>query len=99
MSTEPSRSGPAPAAGSDLQLGIPGFQYADLYDPDRLRDLAELFHREVEAADPGLMAAWRAYASAPDSTPPRQVSDLLVRMGPHASRFLARLFNVQKELA
>jgi hypothetical protein len=99
MKTQPGGLCPAPAAGPDLQPEIPGFQYADLHDPGRLRDLGGVFFREVEAADPALLSSWRAYESAPDSTPPRQASGLLVRMAPHLSRFLARLFGVQEEMA
>ena len=97
MKTEPGRSGSALAAGSDLRLGIPGFQYADLHDPDRLRELTEVFFREVEKSEPVLRSAWRTYQARPDSTPAREVSELLVRMGPHLSRFLARLFGLQEE--
>ncbi len=97
MKTEPRRSGLAPAAGSDLELAIPGFQYADLYDPDRLRELAGVFYEEVGKADPLLLSAWSSYQAGPDRIQPRQVSDLLVRMAPHLSRFLARLFGVEEE--
>jgi len=97
--TEPSRSGPALAAGSDLHLGIPGYCYADLYDSGRLRELTDLFYGDVKTSDPGLMSAWDHYRSAPDSLHAKVVSELLVRMGPHLSRFLARLFKVEKEAA
>jgi NADPH-dependent glutamate synthase beta subunit-like oxidoreductase/NAD(P)H-flavin reductase len=97
MNTEPRRSGPALAAGSGLHLGIPGFQYADLYDPARLRELAEIFFLEVGGRDAALLSAWRVYQQSPDAAPARHVSDLLIRMGPHLSRFLARLFGIEEE--
>ncbi|HMC81664.1 MAG TPA: FAD-dependent oxidoreductase [Candidatus Polarisedimenticolia bacterium] len=99
MKTEPCRSGSAPAAGSDLQPGIPGYRYADLYDPIRLHDLTDEFFRGVEAAEPALVIAWQRYRSAPGALPPRELSDLLIRMAPHVSRFLARLFQVEEESA
>ena len=37
-----------------LALGVPGFTYADLYRPERLRDLHDVFLREVGAADADL---------------------------------------------
>jgi len=80
-----------------LPLGIDGFRYADLHVPARLRDLHEVFAREAAAADPVLWAEWSAYALAPDT--PRAaaaLSDLIVRMAPHVSRFLARLFRVER---
>jgi NAD(P)H-flavin reductase/NADPH-dependent glutamate synthase beta subunit-like oxidoreductase len=78
-----------------MNLGIDGFSYADLHAPDRLRDLYELFCRDVARADPGLWAEWDVYRAAPDAgRPPLEVSDLIVRMAPHVSRFVARLFTV-----
>jgi len=83
-----------------LDLGVPGFGYADLHEPSRLRDLYEVFAREVERDDPELWRQWDAYRSSPAS--PRaatEVSLLLVRMAPFVSRFVGRLFRVEKELA
>jgi NADPH-dependent glutamate synthase beta subunit-like oxidoreductase/NAD(P)H-flavin reductase len=99
MKTESHRPGSALAEGQELQPGIPGFRYSDLHDPDRLKDLAEVFHAGVEKTDPALHEAWRELTSRPDSVPPREVSALLVRMAPHLSRFLARLFGVEAEAA
>jgi NADPH-dependent glutamate synthase beta subunit-like oxidoreductase/NAD(P)H-flavin reductase len=97
MKTEPGRSGSTLAAGSDLRLGFPEFQFLDLFDPLRLRDLTGLFHREVERSDGDLMQSWRGYSTSPDSLSPRQVSDLLVRMAPHLGQFLVRLFGIEEE--
>src|SRR5437867_150653 len=97
--TEPSRSGPALAAGSDLHLGFPDYCYADLYDSGRLRDLTDLFFSDVKTSDPGLMSAWNQYRSAPASLDAKGISELLVRMAPHLGRFLARLFKIEKEAA
>ena len=44
-----------------LKLGIPGFSYADLYEPAKLKELADLFDAEVKKADPELFAAFDAY--------------------------------------
>ncbi|MCI0410763.1 MAG: hypothetical protein L0191_19750, partial [Acidobacteria bacterium] len=98
MKTEPGPSGSTQAAGSDLHLGIPGLQFADLHDPERLRELTTSFEKEVELADPALFLAWHEYGAAPDTTPPKRVSDLLVRMGPYLSRFVARLFGIEESL-
>ena len=77
-----------------MPLGIQGFTYADLYDPIRLRDLYHLFCDGVAAADPDLWRLWDAYRSAPDAVGSIERSDLLVRMAPHVSRFVAGLFGV-----
>ncbi len=83
-----------------LTLGIPGFEYADLYAPRRLRDLHDAFLRDVEAVDPELIAQWEAYGRNPDTAlDPTAVSLLLVRMAPHVSRFVARLFGIERDLA
>ena len=59
----------------------------------------ERFCEEVEAADPGFWAQWDAYRQAPDAPrTPLALSNLLVGMAPHVSRFLTRLFQVQPDL-
>jgi NAD(P)H-flavin reductase/NADPH-dependent glutamate synthase beta subunit-like oxidoreductase len=79
-----------------MPLGIEGFTYADLYAPSRLSDLHDEFCRQAAEADPALWAEWQAYRTAPDDPRPAPVvSDLLVRMAPHVSRFIGRLFQVE----
>src|SRR5205809_64533 len=76
-------------------LGIEGFSYADLHVPQRLKALHDVFCREVAAADPAFWAEWSAYAADPDAPrSPIVVSDLIVRMAPHVSRFVMRLFDL-----
>jgi len=78
-----------------MPLGIDGFTYADLYEPSRLRDLYDVFCGRVAAADPEFWRLWDGYRSDPDSiTSPIERSDLIVRMAPHVSRFVAALFRV-----
>jgi NADPH-dependent glutamate synthase beta subunit-like oxidoreductase/NAD(P)H-flavin reductase len=83
-----------------MPLGIPGFTYADLHAPVRLAALYDLFCRDVEGRDPQLWAAWAAYRANPDAPrPATEISDLLVRMAPHVSRFIATLFGVEDAAA
>ena len=78
-----------------MPLGVEGFSYADLYLPARLEDLYERFCQDVTAANPELWAEWDAYRAAPDAPrSPVQVSDLIVRMAPHVSRFVETLFQM-----
>jgi NADPH-dependent glutamate synthase beta subunit-like oxidoreductase/NAD(P)H-flavin reductase len=78
------------------RLGVPGYLFSDLHHPDRLASLYERFCEEVEAADPALWHEWEVYRSAPDAPRPAIVlSNLLVRMAPHVSRFVTRLFHVE----
>jgi NADPH-dependent glutamate synthase beta subunit-like oxidoreductase/NAD(P)H-flavin reductase len=78
------------------ELGVPGYIFRNLHDPERLASLYERFCEEVEAADPALWQEWETYRSAPDAPrPPIALSNLLVAMAPHVSRFVTRLFDVQ----
>jgi NAD(P)H-flavin reductase/NADPH-dependent glutamate synthase beta subunit-like oxidoreductase len=79
-----------------MPLGVEGFTYADLYAPARLKDLYDRFCRDVADADPAFWAEWDAYRTAPDAErSPVAVSDLVVRMAPHVSRFVQALFDVE----
>ena len=83
-----------------MPLGIDGFTYADLHVPARLGDLYEVFCRDVAARDPRLWSDWYAYRAAPDAPrSPQAESDLIVRMAPHVSRFVATLFGVSEAAA
>jgi NADPH-dependent glutamate synthase beta subunit-like oxidoreductase/NAD(P)H-flavin reductase len=86
--------GSAPA--STFELGVRGYTFADLHDPERLASLYERFCEEVQASDPVLWREWDAYRAAPDAPrPPIALSNLLVEMAPHVSRFVTRLFHVE----
>ena len=85
-------------AAADLRLGIPGFVYADLYKSGRLKELLDIFDFEVAAANPELFASWDAYRSNPAGPHSAiEVSALLVAMAAHVSKFIVRLFAVEKE--
>src|SRR5438270_115936 len=86
-------------APTDFQLGVEGFAYGDLYRPSRLRDLAEAFYAEVERADPSLHAALTDYLASRGENVrgTKAESDLLIAAAPHLSRFVARLFGVERE--
>lgn len=80
-----------------LTLGIPGFNYSDLYDSARLKDLLEVFFRSVERHDSQLHGEFKAYRqNQGEGLAPETVSDLLVRMGPYVGQFVAELFNVSE---
>ena len=89
----------ASSSPSNISLGVPGYTFADLHDPERLGSLYDRFCEEVAAADPALWAEWDAYrqtAGGRNSQPiaPVALSNLLVAMAPQLSRFLGRLFDV-----
>jgi NADPH-dependent glutamate synthase beta subunit-like oxidoreductase/NAD(P)H-flavin reductase len=81
-------------------LGVPGYTFADLHEPERLASLYDRFCEEASAADPVLWAEWSAYRRAPDAPmPPVALSNLLIAMAPHVSRFVKRLFDVDTPAA
>jgi len=81
-------------------LGIPGYSFADLHDPERLSSLYDRFCEEVQSSDASLWREWDAYRRAPDAPrPPVALSNLLIAMAPHVSRFVTRLFDVDASAA
>src|SRR5215470_7080760 len=84
---------------AELRLAIPGFTYPDLYKPERLKELLDVFDCEVAAANPELFAAWDDYRNHREK--PRkatEVSALLVAMSGHVSQFLTKLFGIGPEV-
>ncbi|MGZ5055715.1 MAG: pyridine nucleotide-disulfide oxidoreductase [Methylobacter sp.] len=82
----------------NLTLGIPGFNYPDLYDSARLKDLLDVFDASVERHDSALHNEFKAYRENQGAgLSAEAVSDLLVRMGPYVGQFVAQLFNVTEQ--
>ncbi|WP_437650797.1 FAD-dependent oxidoreductase [Sorangium sp. So ce362] len=54
----------ATSDASELELGIPGFGYADLFDPAKLAELTERFEEYFHASDEGAFARFDAYRAA-----------------------------------
>jgi len=82
-----------PAAS--LALGISGYTFADLHEPERLSSLYDRFCEEVSAENEALWAEWDEYRRNPDAArPPVALSNLIVAMAPYVSRFVTRLFDV-----
>jgi len=83
---------------STLRLGIPGISYCDLFEPDRLKELHNIFDAEMAAANPELFASWSDYRCNPARTrTPVEISALLVGVAGHVSSFLVRLFQIEAE--
>src|SRR2546422_5314613 len=88
-----------PAAAPSTPLGVSGYTFADLHEPDRLASLYERFCEEVQASDPAFWREWDAYRQAPDAPrPPIALSNLLIAMARHMSRFVTRLFQVDSRV-
>ena len=87
----------SPQTSASDPLGVPGFTFADLHDPKRLRDLHDAFTAEVSRTEPELWQQWMQYREVPEAIGPVAKSHLIVQMAPHVSRFLSRLFGVGAE--
>jgi len=75
-------------------LGLPGFSFADLHQPARLRELYSRFVEQVKATEPELWAQWEQYREVPESLTAVARGNIVVAMAPHVSRFLSALFSV-----
>src|SRR3954463_8390931 len=78
-------------------LGIPGFSFADLHRPAKLRELYARFVEQVKGLEPELWAQWDQYREVPESLTPIARGNLVVAMAPHVSRFVTALFGVGDE--
>ncbi|MGZ8223659.1 MAG: pyridine nucleotide-disulfide oxidoreductase [Methylobacter sp.] len=85
-------------AQNNLALGIPGFNYSDLYDAARLKDLLDVFDTSIKKHDVELYNKFEAYRQNQGiGLEPEAISDLLVKMGPYVGQFVAKLFNVSEQ--
>jgi NADPH-dependent glutamate synthase beta subunit-like oxidoreductase len=82
----------------DIELGIDGFRYSDLYDAVKLKELADRFYAEVAEKEPVLSAALAKYiAASGKGFEPKVESKILTDAAPFLSEFVARLFKIEKE--
>ena len=82
-----------------LELGIPGFAWADLHSPAKLAELAKAFDRFFEERSPEGYARFDAYRKAKgEGVTPEQESDALLAGAPHLSAFIAKLFRIEGEV-
>ncbi|MBX3298065.1 MAG: FAD-dependent oxidoreductase [Acidobacteria bacterium] len=82
----------------DLQLGVKGFRFSDLFDAVRLQELAECFYSEVERKEPVLGSALRKYINSRGVGIERRAeSKILTDAAPFLSDFIGRLFNISDE--
>jgi NADPH-dependent glutamate synthase beta subunit-like oxidoreductase/NAD(P)H-flavin reductase len=84
----------------DFRLGINGYTYADLHQPLRLRDLHKTFEDSVQQHDQDLFTEFQKYQKCQgENMSPQIISDLLVRMAPYVGKFVAKIFQVEDEVA
>ena len=79
-----------------LTLGIPGFTYPDLYEPQALARLTATFDAFLTERDASIGARLAAYrASQGKGMTPEERSFVLTDAAPHLGAFLARLFRIE----
>jgi NADPH-dependent glutamate synthase beta subunit-like oxidoreductase/NAD(P)H-flavin reductase len=82
----------------NLQLGVPGFKYADLNRVRRLEALDRAFINGLRQKDAELADDLIRYRDSGGTDRNRlQESELLVKVAPHVGSFIARLFHIQDE--
>ena len=85
-----------PVNDPQLTLGIQGFSYADLYQPEKLAELLAIFEASLKKSDPALYSDYHAYhACKGEGMSPQAISDVLVRVAPHVGEFIASLFQIE----
>jgi NADPH-dependent glutamate synthase beta subunit-like oxidoreductase/NAD(P)H-flavin reductase len=85
-------------SAATLELGVPGFTYADLFEPRALARLANEFDRYLGDTDPAIAERFRAYQQTGGSDhSPVELSAVLSDTAPVLGRFLSRLFRIESE--
>src|SRR3990170_1697272 len=82
----------------NLQLGVPGFKYADLNRVRRLEALDRAFLAELHSLDHDLAEDFQRYRASGGKDRERLLeSELLIKVAPHAGAFIARLFHIEAD--
>ena len=76
---------------TDFDLGIVGFKYSDLYDAQKLKEIAEKFYDDVKDKNPILYEALTKYIENRGAGYEKKVeSKILTDAAPYLSDFIAR---------
>ncbi len=82
----------------DFDLGVVGFKFSDLFDAVRLRDLAEKFYDELREENALLHDALTKYIKARGADYEKRVeSNILTDSAPYLSKFIAKMFGINRE--
>ena len=84
------------AIKDDFPLGIAGFSFADLYEPQRLRVLHDEFWKYAGNVSPDLITQFKRLDD-PSVTRP-QVSEVLIDVAGLLGDFLGRLFDIRSDV-
>ncbi|NNE68309.1 MAG: FAD-dependent oxidoreductase [Pyrinomonadaceae bacterium] len=82
----------------DFPLGVEGFTFGDLFDAVRLGDLTAAFYSYIEKEEPVVAEALKKYTDLRGEGYERKVeSKILTDSAPFLSRFVAKLFDIEKQ--
>src|SRR3954465_1407540 len=79
----------------NFALGVNGFRYGDLFEPERLAALDATFRAELNQLDAPLSRRFEGYRAGLPLSPPDE-SELLIAVARPLGRFLARLFDIEQ---
>lgn len=79
----------------DFALGIAGFSFSDLYEPQRLRDLHQAFWTFAAATRPDITTRFATLGDPAVTNP--QTSEVLIEVAGVLGDFLAQLFDIRSE--
>lgn len=81
-----------------LEINLPGFNFHDLYHPEKLAELYDIFFAEVRSKNPDLCSRFLAYRDTKgDGLTDIEKSSLIVDMAPYLSAFLERIFGIETD--
>ncbi|HYQ01856.1 MAG TPA: FAD-dependent oxidoreductase [Polyangiaceae bacterium] len=79
----------------NFALGLGGFRYGDLFEPERLAALDAAFRAELNGLDTALAQRFESYRAGAPLSPPAE-SELLIAVARVLARFVARLFDIEQ---
>ncbi|MBK6902362.1 MAG: FAD-dependent oxidoreductase [Saprospirales bacterium] len=83
---------------NQLTLNLPVFSYHDLFRPEKLAQLSEIFYAEVKQKAPDVFEAFSHYQNTKGvGMTDVEISTVLVAMAPYLSAFLENMFGVENE--
>ena len=95
---------PPEERSAEMPLGVAKkggspFVFRDLFVPESLHELHDVFLDHLKGAAPDAHSALEAYrACQGKGMTPQAVSEVLLAVSPHVSAFVGKLFGVEKEL-
>ncbi len=87
-----------PAPSQQLQIGLDGFGYADLFKPTELARLHAVFGDWLKRQDATLYAAWQQGLTQAHTINDAAYSELALALAPKVGAFIAKLFSIEAQV-